>query len=482
MQSAFFKFLKIFLLTLFISSFALTNTSSALAQTPPASGYTCGTDPSDPQCDLQSDYEKALKDNNLMNTGAWLFVTTTETLNRGLVGAPPQATSSASPQLPYKQDNGLIGLVASNILTLKNERKVSSVDYLASINPIKPAQAAGFQTLFPVFKIWELFRNVAYVLIVVVMIIFGFMIMFRYNLDPRTVVTISDALPRLITALVLITFSYAISGLFLDAEKVVEQFVGSTLAQLAVGPTSDLVNADMSKGGPVPENDRFRSTVTSGGRTVEQIKFPASFKVNDILEFEGFFTGIGNVFGSNFQIGGHGAGFNLSAISDSIARMVINFTLFSILIQLLFSLIRYFASFFILTIFGPVIILWSVLPGQEDTIKHWFLQLATATVVFPAVFLLLNIAFYINVWAKSSGIGSNYFNTPEFRSTVPSLVDVSNAQNIASFLVLGILLITTKTPELIEEAFRIAPKGSASRAGVDVKGAVKKLPIIGGLA
>ena len=60
------------------------------------------------------------------------------------------------------------------------------------------------------------FRNFAYVLITLLFIIMGLMIMFRVKIDPRTVVSFQSALPKIIMALILVTFSYAIVGLLID--------------------------------------------------------------------------------------------------------------------------------------------------------------------------------------------------------------------------------------------------------------------------
>lgn len=78
------------------------------------------------------------------------------------------------------------------------------------------AQGVGFSGLSPLLPIWKAFRNISYALLALVMLIIGFMVMFRRKIDPKTVVTVQNALPKIVFALLLITFSYAIAAFFID--------------------------------------------------------------------------------------------------------------------------------------------------------------------------------------------------------------------------------------------------------------------------
>src|SRR3989344_998446 len=63
-----------------------------------------------------------------------------------------------------------------------------------------------------VLAIWKVMRNVSYGLLAVVMLIIGFMIMIRKQINPQTIVSVETAIPKLIIGLVLITFSYPIGA------------------------------------------------------------------------------------------------------------------------------------------------------------------------------------------------------------------------------------------------------------------------------
>ena len=91
----------------------------------------------------------------------------------------------------------------------------------------------GFSALRPLAEIWTMFRNIAFTLIVLFIVIVGFMIMFRFKVNPQTVVSLSNALPRVVITLLMISFSFAIAGFLIDLMYIVTIFgvkiVGQTL-------------------------------------------------------------------------------------------------------------------------------------------------------------------------------------------------------------------------------------------------------------
>ncbi len=78
------------------------------------------------------------------------------------------------------------------------------------------SEGLGFGVIQPFAKIWVVFRDLAYVALVLVIVVAGFMIMFRMKLNPQTVISIENALPRVIVSLIIITFSFAIAGFLID--------------------------------------------------------------------------------------------------------------------------------------------------------------------------------------------------------------------------------------------------------------------------
>gem|GEM_PF-624405 len=83
------------------------------------------------------------------------------------------------------------------------------------------AQGIGFAALGSYQQIWKIFRNFTMLLLVLVIVAIGFMIMFRAKINPQTVISIENSLPKIVIALILITFSFAIAGFLIDLMYIV---------------------------------------------------------------------------------------------------------------------------------------------------------------------------------------------------------------------------------------------------------------------
>ncbi|MBI2405937.1 hypothetical protein HYV21_02695 [Candidatus Microgenomates bacterium] len=125
---------------------------------------------------------------------------------------PPSFSTGALPTM---------GVAIAGMIT---NPPASGFNYLADIGGrlhiVKPAYAQqagfGFGAIEPFLRAWRAVRNLAYLLFVLAAIGFGFAIMLRTRISPQAVITVQSALPRIIIALILITFSYAIVGFLID--------------------------------------------------------------------------------------------------------------------------------------------------------------------------------------------------------------------------------------------------------------------------
>ncbi|CAN5170854.1 hypothetical protein BH09PAT2_BH09PAT2_00320 [soil metagenome] len=113
----------------------------------------------------------------------------------------------------------------------------------AGFIPATHAQGIGFYALQPLAPIWKVFRNLSYMLLVLVIVSIGFMIMFRSNVSAQTVISIENSLPRIVIALLLITFSFPIAGFMIDLMYILMGLGGSVIIN-NIGVTG---NADQAK-------------------------------------------------------------------------------------------------------------------------------------------------------------------------------------------------------------------------------------------
>jgi hypothetical protein len=121
-----------------------------------------------------------------------------------------------------KNGGGAIG-VATHLIASLYTPPVHSYDYTryvaSNFGIVKSSYAqqfTGLTTLSPVVKIWVQFRNLVYLVFVVIFAIIGMAIMLRVRIDPRTVMTVQNQIPKIIIGLILVTLSLAIAGFLID--------------------------------------------------------------------------------------------------------------------------------------------------------------------------------------------------------------------------------------------------------------------------
>lgn len=138
-------------------------------------------------------------------------------------------TNPQTGKLSYvsSNNNGLIGMMALNMgqfyrlpfhtgdyaKYLSDNFGFTQKAYAASCNS---NNGVGYCGLQPFLTLWAAFRNISYLFLTIIFLIIGVAIMFRVKIDPRTVMSIENQIPKLIIGLILITFSYAIAGLMID--------------------------------------------------------------------------------------------------------------------------------------------------------------------------------------------------------------------------------------------------------------------------
>ncbi len=127
---------------------------------------------------------------------------------------------------PKETSTGMINQEKKSLASLvfSTNRSFSGISYTKGkiekfgIIPVTYAQSAGFgfDALKPIQEMWKASRDIAFGLFVLITVVFAFMIMFRIKISPQVVISVQSALPKVVVALILVTFSYAIAGFLVD--------------------------------------------------------------------------------------------------------------------------------------------------------------------------------------------------------------------------------------------------------------------------
>jgi len=399
----------------------------------------------------------------------WVAGETTEAVNEtGVIPAIEHALLGQIIGIPDENNQlqgGAIDAVSNGIAAIYASPPASGIYYARNILhnlgaiPAYAADGIGFNSLKPILPIWKAFRNMAYSLFTIAFLIIGLMIMFRIKISPQAILTIENALPRMIGVLVLITFSYAIVGFLIDL-----MYVLMALMMLAAKQGGLIDN--------LAETQRYYATAGTGAIAGPLIggSWHAIDDLIRILYHGGMgvaAAAIGGVVGAvlgSFLIPGLGtlAGGIVGGLTGTvgggvaisvIATLILSVVGLILLFKLWFNLIKTYISILVQLIFSPLIILASVFPQEGIGFGAWLKGLAANLLVFPVVAILILIAMSL--------MGENATNL----WTPPFLSGTGLSYGATGIVGIGFLLILPSVPDIIRNAMGIKDSGIGAMIG-----------------
>jgi hypothetical protein len=390
------------------------------------------------------------------------------------------------------------------------------------------AEGLGFSSLKIFQPIWEVFRNLTFLLLVVIIVVIGFMIMFRMKLDPHTVVSLENALPKIILTMVLITFSYAIAGFLIDLMYVSVILVINVLAK--PGGYSDNINTIVSS---FLTHDLLAVQLPNGWGfgSLFAIYFNGIYAILDILPpllrgmlniiigfiavaiilrtsnflttplaslFGKFEAGAGFIVDGHFEIGSLLGflvslvlGFFLSSIFFSlIISIIVLLGLVLLLLRIFFVLLAAYIQILVHILFAPLLLLMEAIPGQQGFMP-WVRNLVGNLSVFPVTIALLLIIYVINLkignvagFSANGGavvdptalFGTQYGNTNNQQMFLPPLMVLTPQAFLAvidaAFLVMIPDLLKLVKQKIIGKEAAALPVGPGALISGSVGGVV----------
>ena len=364
----------------------------------------------------------------------------------GCVNCPPEAQGQSAIQ-------GVGNLIAG----MYANPPASSVEYFADLGRnlgiAQPAyaQGIGFEGLRPILPIWKAFRNIAYLFFVIVFVFIGFAIMFKLKIDPQTVISIQNALPKVIVALILVTFSYAIAGLMIDLiyvaiSLVVALFQQAGLITKSMGEVQGLLQ---------PGIFNFIRTIFSTGTIA------VGSTISSVA------TGI---------IGGGIAAAGIGWIAGGIALLIFAIALLFVTFKIFFQLLMSYIGIILGVIFAPLMLMLEALPGQRG-LSSWLKMMLSNIIVFPlvaAVLILTAVLTGSEGWGVPTGVGFGTGTT----GWVAPIVGGVTLETIQALIGFGMLLLLPSIIDMVKKA--IGAPGLAEGLGaplgavVGVMGAGKR--------
>lgn len=375
---------------------------------------------------------------------------------------------------PGGTNGGAAGAMTNIVLAMaQRPGGASSVEYLADMGHslgIVPkeayAQGAAFTGLSPLLDIWKTMRDFAYIVYILVFFVVGFMILLRKKIDPRTVITVEAALPKLIISLIMITFSYAIVAFMVDIANVVCRVIGSFFIGGPGGTGKYLLS---SKGFNEIFNYNFFALVRPIGDT-SQIAAAA-----------------GKVFEE--QVGHTGVPSWLASLST---WAIFSFAMLFITFKIFFALLGPYVGIVLSIIFAPFQILMTAIPGNEASLGNWFKNVLSKVAVFPVVFFLMLLAATFGartpggIICPLAGCIDWQAQNSAFQTSMKNLnlvlLPFGNwSAIIGQLIAFGILFTIPATAQLVQNALKVKDQGGDIATQTIMRG-MSKVPGLKSLA
>lgn len=353
---------------------------------------------------------------------------------------------------------------------------------------INNRQGVGFCGIQPLLKVWVSMRNIAYLLFVLIFVIIGLAIMLRVHIDPRTVMSIENQIPRIIVGILLVTFSFAIAGFLIDVMYVAIYLVGGVLFPLIkdVNPDSDFagnLNSIATAATPFDAIASLWGGVWGGlGGLSDQGKNTISTLITNVLGGQG----VNNTTPDLVALATGGFTAIVGLIVGLLAFLIIFIALIYTAIRLWIILIVAYISVLLDVVFAPFWFLIGLFPGSSLGVGAWFKDMLANLAVFPTA-----IAMFILAKVFSEIALVNYSSGTLFVPPLAGGGTLDDATVFSGIVALGFLFMTPHVLQITRNAIKapainygpvFQPAGAAGgtlRAGAQLVAAGHYDPLAG---
>ncbi|MFA7676311.1 MAG: hypothetical protein WCY28_02815 [Candidatus Shapirobacteria bacterium] len=396
------------------------------------------------------------------------------------------ALTTLTGPLPFNEDgsideskyqlSGLLG-TSAKMATAFYQPQASGVEYIAQVKNTflgKPTYAQGVsfkagQSLQPLLPLWKILRNVVYAISSIVFIIIGVMIMLRVKISPQAVITVQNSIPKLITTLILVTFSYAIAGLIIDLSYWIQGMVLMIFFSAKGVALDSSLFTDHRWSSLIPLFGgtgasvlfKFKNLATADFATLSTLA-NATVPAGSMLALSGLvgqivlgsiIGGVGGLLGTGagwaLNWGGGAIGWAIGAVGGLIFGIILFIFVAIWLIKLFFGLLTAYVTIIIQIITAPIVIGMGTFPNSKVGFSSWIIDLISKVTIFPVV--LITVVFINYIIDNVAGMDL-------WR---PSLLDtgvLGGGAVIKAAIGLAGLAMISKLPKLVPEAiFMLKP-------------------------
>jgi len=356
------------------------------------------------------------------------------------------------------------------------------------------AEGIGFAAISPFMNLWKIFRDLSYMLLVLVLIGIGFMIMFRMKINPQTIISVENSLPKIVVSLILITFSFAIAGFLIDLMYIIiaisisllsnnnlyysavefqQKYLNGSFSTISDSLAPNAINNttipwlsgvgffigfgnDVINILPRWLNGLLRSAI-GGIASYGLVKF-----LHNNETFSRITESLDNIMVATFGVGKLPSGvmnsiwLGLSAIlafaigfflfPQLIVGVLIGITAILILFRIFFMVIKAYLQIILFIIFAPIFMLFEAIPGR-NAFSYWIKNLFAEILTFPLLIIFFIVGYII----------VNTYAAPTSNIWTPPFLYGIDATTLSAIFGISFLFLIPDLVKMVKELMGVKP-------------------------
>lgn len=326
-------------------------------------------------------------------------------------------------------------------------------------------------------KLWGVTFSIAMAILVIILIVAGFMIMFRSKAGGQVVVTVSMALQNAVIGALLALASYAIGAFFLNLSKYLVLMIGALFATAVYDGAGDNV---IYINGPGQMISVFWNTLAWGSMAKDLTTWLVATQeglAKDAMEW-------GILGGPFWKLIGKATSFSIVSI---IAKLVIGGAMAIVAIRIFWTVLTTYVKMIIDIIIAPILFMFSSLPGKQAGFTTWLSRMFKNAIAVPLMFAFVNVAGYMAFVVSAATDTCMTENTSIITCVTGGLIPggitagtdtLLMAVGPSAVIALVLLNMVPQVPVMVNEMFS-AKGGDFSKAWEGTKKSLQSMPAIG---
>lgn len=325
---------------------------------------------------------------------------------------------------------------------------------IALISPVKTAEAQGLSGAPTGASILQFVKtlhtsvsNLVYVVYVFIFLVISITILLRKKINGQEFVNIMNFIPRIIISLILVVFSYSISGLIIDVSNigmgVVYDIFVNNLKNTAGDTVADAY-APLVKQNLQPFHPDMSIFRIFGMSQAENPDFNVSvqFVTPDFGPSNGLITSLADTITT---IAGQ-AGTGLSGLIG----LILAVGALSSMFKIFFALLKDFLTLLFYPVLAPIQFALMIFPGQEKGAIEWAKTMLGSSLTFVAMYAVFFLIFLLGRDFFNVGNGTQIWNPP-----LLGFAQTPDSKFISYLAAYCLYVISAGIPDMVKGALKL---------------------------